>query len=196
MFDQARTEQRLFTEARTHYAWLQEEVDDDTLRRIYELARWAPTGNNGQTLRAVFVKSHDAKERLRPALFPMNVDKAMTAPVTALLAYDVHWYEHMNHLAPHRPNSREQYEVMPAERREYLGHFNAVLQCAYMIIAARALGLDCGPMGGFDRTLADAAFFPDGGCRSILLVNLGHGDPAKVVPRAPRFDFDAACRIA
>lgn len=124
----------------------------------------------------------------------MNVDKAMTAPVTALIAYDVHWHERMAQLSG-RPDARERFEAMPAERRDYLGHFNAVLQSAYLIMAARALGLDCGPMGGFDRALADAAFFPDGRCRSILLVNLGHGDPARVVPRMPRLDFPTACRI-
>ncbi|HEY4176869.1 MAG TPA: malonic semialdehyde reductase [Kofleriaceae bacterium] len=183
----------LFTDARTHYAWLPEPVADETLRKIYELARWPPTGNNGQTMRAVFVKSAEAKERLRPALFPMNVEKAMTAPVTALVAYDVQWAEQMPYLTG---KQSDQYAAMTQERRDYLGHFNAVLQCAYLIIAARGLCLDCGPMGGFDRATADAAFFPDGRWRSILLVNIGHGDPAAVRPRMPRLAFETACRIA
>ncbi|HEY4055389.1 MAG TPA: malonic semialdehyde reductase [Kofleriaceae bacterium] len=184
---------QLFTDARTHYGWLPEPVDDATLQKIYELARWPPTGNNGQTMRIVFVRSAEAKERLRPALFPMNVEKAMTAPVTALIAYDATWWTHMPYLTG---KQSDQYLAMTEERRDYLGHFNAVLGAAYMIIAARSLGLDCGPMGGFDRGVADAAFFPDGAWRSILLLSVGHGDPEKLRPRMPRLAFETACRIA
>lgn len=185
---------QLFTDARTHYGWLPDPVDDETLQRIYELARWAPTGNNGSTMRVVFIKSPEAKEKLRPALFPMNVEKVMTAPASALIAYDVMWWEKMPYLTG-KP-SLEQFHAMTQERRDYLGHFNAVLGAAYMIMAARSLGLDCGPMGGFDRDVANAAFFPDGAWRSILVINLGHGDPAKIRPRMPRLDFATACRIA
>lgn len=187
---------RLFTEAHTHYAWQARAVDDDLLQRLYELARWAPTGNNGQSLRIVFARSAEAKARLQPALFPLNIEKTMTAPVTAILAYDATWYAHMQELAPHRPNVREQYDAMPVERRDHLGFFNAVLQAGYLILAARALGLDCGPVGGFERPVVDAAFFPDGAWRTVLLLNLGHGDPAKRQPRAPRLAFATACRIA
>jgi 3-hydroxypropanoate dehydrogenase len=185
----------LFTAARTHYAWLPEPVGDDLLRRIYELLRWAPTGSNAQTLRIAFVRSPEAKERLRPALFPANVEKAMTAPATAILAYDVAWYERMPELAPFRPNVLEQYLAMPPERRDHLAALNSNVQAGYFILAARAIGLDCGPMGGFDRAKVDAAFFPDGAWRSQLLVNLGYGDPEKTMARMPRLDFETACRI-
>jgi 3-hydroxypropanoate dehydrogenase len=185
----------LFTDARTHYAWLPEPVDASILQRIYELMRWAPTGGNGQSLRVVFVTSPEAKERLRPGLFPMNVEKAMTAPATAILAYDVAWYERLTELAPFRPGARDQMAAMPTEVRDQMGSMNATLQAGYFILAARALGLDCGPMGGFDKAKVDAEFFPDKAWRSIVLVNLGHGDPAKVVPRMPRLEFATACRI-
>jgi 3-hydroxypropanoate dehydrogenase len=185
----------LFTTARTHYAWLPTPVDADLLQRVYELARWAPTGGNGQSLRVVFAASREAKERLRPTLAPMNVDKTMTAPVTAILAYDVAWYERLPELAPFRPGARDQIVAMPAEKRDRMGLQNAYLQSGYLILAARALGLDCGPMAGFDPTQLDAEFFRDGAWRSILLLNLGYGDPAKVLPRMPRLEFATACRI-
>jgi 3-hydroxypropanoate dehydrogenase len=137
----------------------------------------------------------DAKERLRPALFPANVDKAMTAPTTAILAYDVAWYERLPELAPFRPGARDQIAAMPTEKRDRMGSQNAHLQAGYLILAARALGLDCGPMGGFDPAKVDAEFFADGAWRSILLVNLGYGDPAKVLPRMPRLELATACRI-
>jgi 3-hydroxypropanoate dehydrogenase len=193
----ARTEELalLFTAARTHYAWLPEPVDDDLLRRLYELVRWAPTGSNAQTMRIAFVRSPEGKERLRPALFPANVEKAMTAPVTAILAYDVAWYERMPELAPFRPNVLDQYLTMPAERRDQLAALNSHVQAGYFILAARAVGLDCGPMGGFDRAKVDAAFFPNGAWHSQLLVNLGYGDPEKTMARMPRLDFETVCRL-
>jgi 3-hydroxypropanoate dehydrogenase len=194
---QARDEELalLFTAARTHYAWLPTPVGDDLLQRVYELARWAPTGGNSNPLRIVFVKSAEAKERLRPALPPPNVDKMMTAPATAILAYDVAWYDRLPELAPFRPGAREQILAMPAERRERLSVMNADLQAGYLILAARAHGLDCGPMGGFDPPKVDAEFFPDGAWRTVLLLNLGYGDPAKTQPRMPRLEFATACRI-
>jgi 3-hydroxypropanoate dehydrogenase len=186
----------LFTEAHTHYAWLSDPVDDEQLRRVYELARWAPTGSNAQPLRVTFVRSAAHKELLRPALAPTNVEKVMTAPVTAVLAYDVTWYEHLPQLAPFRANVREQIAALPAERRDHLGAINASLQAGYFILAARACGLDCGPIGGFDPAKVDAALFPDGAWRSVIpLVNLGHGDPEKRMPRMPRLAFETACKI-
>lgn len=185
----------LYTEARTHYAWLPTPVDDDLLRRIYELARWAPTGGNGNSLRIDFVKSSAAKERLRPAVAAGNVDKMMTAPVTAILAYDAAWYDRLTELMPARPAMRDQIAGLPPDVRDRMGQMNATLQAGYVILAARALGLDCGPMGGFDNAKVDAEFFPDGAQRSIVLLNFGYGDPAKVLPRMPRLDFDTACRI-
>ena len=131
-----------------------------------------------------------------PALAPGNVDKSMAAPVTAILAYDVAWYEQLGRLTPSRPESRERFAAMPAAERDRLADLNALLQAGYLILAARAVGLDCGPMGGFDRAKVDAAFFPDGAWRSLLLVNLGHGDPTRLFPRQPRLDFDDVCRLA
>lgn len=185
----------LFTAARTHYAWLPDAVDDETLRRVYDLARWAPTGSNAQPLRVAFVRSAAAKERLKPALAPGNVEKVMTAPVTAILAYDVAWHEHLPLLAA-RPGAREHIAALPVERRDTLGLVNASLQAGYFILAARANGLDCGPIGGFNPAKVDAEFFPDGAWRTILpLVNLGHGDPAHTQPRMPRLEFATACRV-
>jgi 3-hydroxypropanoate dehydrogenase len=185
----------VFTEARTHYAWTSDPVPDEQLHQLFELLRWPPTGSNAQTLRIVFVRSAEAKERLRPALAPANVDKAMTAPVTAILAYDAAWYEQLGRLAPSRPDSRDRIAALPEAERDRLATTSALLQAGYLILAARALGLDCGPMGGFDRAKVDAAFFADGAWRSLLLVNLGHGDPARVFPRQPRLDFADVCRI-
>ncbi len=185
----------LFTEARTHSGWLDRPIDDATLRRLYDLVRRGPTGGNTQPLRVVFVKSAAAKERLRPVLAPANVDKAMSAPVTAIVAYDSQYFELMPKLFPARPDMRDVQEKMPQDRRTYLALINSTLQAGYLILAARALGLDCGPLGGFDTAKTDAEFFPDGRWRSTLLVNLGHGDPAKLHPRNPRLDFEEACRI-
>jgi 3-hydroxypropanoate dehydrogenase len=187
--------ERVFTNARTHYAWTSEPVSDDQLRAMFELWRWPPTGSNAQPLRVTFVRSAAAKERLRPTLAPMNVEKAMTAPVTAILAYDVAWFEHLPRLAPSNPGNRDRIAGLPAEERDRLATLNALVQAGYFILAARTIGLDCGPMGGFDRAKIDAAFFPDGTCRSLILVNLGHGDPARTLPRQPRLDFAEVCRL-
>jgi 3-hydroxypropanoate dehydrogenase len=185
---------RLFLEARTHSAWLDRPVDDAILRRIYETARMAPTSANTQPLRIVFVRSPDAKERLKPALSPGNVDKTMAAPATAIIAYDLEFYEKLPKLFPGR-DMKSAFAGMPAEKRERVAFQNSSIQGGYVILAARALGLDCGPMGGFDNAKVDAAFFPDGKWRSNFLINLGYGDPSKLFPRNPRLDFDEACRI-
>lgn len=185
----------LFTKARTHNAWLDRPVDDATLRRLYDLVRMGPTGGNTQPLRVVFVKTAAAKERLRPVLAPLNVDKAMSAPVTAIVAYDSQYFELMPKLFPARPDMRDLQEKMPQDRRTYLALINSTLQAGFLILAARALGLDCGPIGGFDAAKTDAEFFPDGRWRSTLLMNLGYGDPTKLYPRNPRLDFEEACRI-
>ncbi len=184
----------LFREARTHQVWQERAVPEAVLRRVYELARMAPTAMNSQPLRLVFVTSAGAKERLKPALSPGNVDKTMSAPVTAILAYDTAFYDQMPKLFPSR-DVRTGLVARPAEAREKMATQNATLQAAYVLLAARALGLDCGPMGGFDSAKVDEAFFPDGGWKSFLLMNLGYGDPEKLFPRNPRLDFDEACRI-
>jgi 3-hydroxypropanoate dehydrogenase len=184
----------LFLEARTHNAWLPKPVEDTLLRRIYETARMGPTTANTQPMRVVFVKSPEAKERLRPALSPGNLEKTIAAPVTAIVAHDLEFYENLPKLMPHI-DARSWFVNAPAERKERVAFQSGTLQGAYLLIAARALGLDCGPMAGFDNAKVDAEFFPDGKWKSNFLMNLGYGDPAKVHPRNPRLSFEEACRI-
>jgi len=186
---------KLFLNARTYTAWLDRTVDDDTLRRLYDTLRMAPTSANTQPARFVFVKSAEAKSRLRPALSPGNVDKTMSAPATAIVAYDQEFHENIPKLFPARPEMKAGFANMPPQAREFFLVQNASLQAAYLILAARALGLDCGPMGGFDRAKVDEAFLAATTWKSILLINLGYGDPGKLYPRNPRLDFDEACRI-
>jgi 3-hydroxypropanoate dehydrogenase len=185
----------LFLEARTHRRWVDRLVDDALLRRVYELARWPPTSANSEPMRVVFVKSADAKERLRPALDAGNVEQTMSAPATAIVAHDTRFFEEMPKLAPTRPDIGARFASAPDAMRERLAFQGGTLQGGYLILAARALGLDCGPMGGFDRAKVDATFFPDGRWKSNFLVNLGYGDPAHLRLRAPRLEFDEACRI-
>jgi 3-hydroxypropanoate dehydrogenase len=187
--------ERLFLHARTHNGWLDTPVDDALLRRIYEVARLGPTAANSVPARFVFVKSREAKERLRPALAAGNVDKTMQAPVTAIVAYDEAFHERMPHLFPARPQMRESLGAMPVDKRDWMLLQNGSLQAGYLIMAARSLGLDCGPMGGFDRAAVDKLFLEGTAWKSILLVNMGHGDPAKLHPRLPRLAFEQACRI-
>lgn len=185
----------LFSGARTYRRWIDRPVDVSLLRRVYELARWPPTSANCQPLRLVFVVSREAKERLRPALDPGNVEQTMAAPVTAIVAYDGRFFEHMPRLAPQRPGMAERLAARPDDVRERMAFQSGTLQGAYVILAARALGLDCGPMAGFNRDLLDRTFFPDGRWKSNFLLNLGYGDPAVLHPRGPRLEFDDACRI-
>ncbi|MEZ4399204.1 MAG: malonic semialdehyde reductase [Kofleriaceae bacterium] len=186
---------QLFLAARTHNAWQARAVDDAVLQRVYELARMAPTAANSQPLRVVFVKSPEAKARLRPALDAGNVDKTMAAPVTAIVAFDTAFHEHMGTLFPHAPAVGAAMAGMPEAARTTFLYRNGSLQGAYLMLAARALGLDCGPMSGFDAAKVDAAFFADGRWRSNFLCNLGYGDDAKLFPRSPRLGFADACRI-
>jgi 3-hydroxypropanoate dehydrogenase len=185
----------LFLDARTHNGWTEQPVDDAILRRLYELVRMGPTSMNCQPVRLVFVKSREAKNRLRPALSAGNVDKTMAAPVTAIVAYDAEFYLKMAKLVPHSPDAGKRIGGMEPEARRRMALLSASLQGGYLIIVARGLGLDCGPMAGFDAEKVDSEFFPDGKWRSMLLLNLGHGDAARLHPRAPRLEFDEACRI-
>jgi 3-hydroxypropanoate dehydrogenase len=185
----------LFLNARTHRRWVDRPVDDALLRRVYDLARWPPTSANSEPMRLVFVKSAGAKERLRPAVDAGNLEQTMTAPVTAVVAYDPQFFDKMSKLAPARPDMGERLAAAPEAVRERLAFQGGTLQGGYLMLAARALGLDCGPMGGFDRAMVDATFFPDGRWKSNFLLNLGYGDPATLRPRAPRLDFDEACRV-
>jgi 3-hydroxypropanoate dehydrogenase len=183
----------IFRTARTHRAWRDEPVSDATLRAVYELMKWGPTTTNSCPARIVFVRTAAAKERLKPALDAGNVVQTMAAPVTAIVAYDLEFYEKLPRLAPHT-DARSWFAGKP-ELIRITALRNGSLQGAYMIIAARAVGLDCGPMSGFDNAKVDAEFFPDGRVKSNFLCNLGYGDPAKLRPRGPRLSFDEACAI-
>jgi len=186
----------LFHDARTHRAWTSEPVSDDTLVQLYSLVRLPPTSANCEPARLVFVRSKEAKERLKPALDAGNVDKTMTAPVTAIVAYDTEYHLKLQQLNPHSKNIVEKASQRSLESRTREATFSATLQAAYLILAARGLGLDCGPMGGFNAELVDAEFFPDGTWKAVgVLVNLGHGDASKLHPRAPRLSFDEACLV-
>jgi 3-hydroxypropanoate dehydrogenase len=185
----------IFRAARTHNAF-SGTVSDSQLRELYELMKWGPTTMNTQPMRIVFVRSKQAKEKLRPALSPGNLDKTMAAPVTAIIAYDPRFYENLPKTFPNRPDAIKGFQgddkLAANERTAFR---NGTLQGAYFIIAARALGLDCGPMSGFDNAKVDAAFFPDGRWKSNFLCNLGRGDPSKIFPRNPRLTFEEACRV-
>jgi 3-hydroxypropanoate dehydrogenase len=186
----------IFLEARTHSAWLPKPVDDELLRRIYDVAKWGPTSANSNPMRLVFVKSHQARERLKPALSPGNVDKTMAAPVTAIVASDEKFHEWLPKLFPHNLDLGKMFTVPGKEEFTRTHAFrNATLQGAYLIIAARAFGLDAGPMSGFDNAKVDAEFLAESGWKSNFLLNLGYGDPSRLMPRNPRLSFDEACRI-
>jgi 3-hydroxypropanoate dehydrogenase len=186
----------LFREARTHNAWLPRPVDDDLLRRVYDLAKLGPTSANTCPMRVVFIKSAEAKERLKPALAPGNVEKTMAAPVCAIIANDLRFYEYIPRLFPQSPKFAEMFTSPGKEEFTRTHAFrNATLQGGYFILAARALGLDTGPMSGFDNAKVDAEFFPDGRYQSNFLINLGYGDASKLFPRNPRLDFDEVCQI-
>ena len=184
---------RLFLDARTHAAWTDHPVADATLRELYETLRWGPTAANCSPLRIVFVRGREAKERLRPALSPGNVEKTMAAPVTAILAHDLGFPDTLPRLFPHA-DARSWYAGNEPYIRE-TAFRNAAIQGGYFIVAARALGLDCGPMSGFDASKVDAAFFAGTTWRANFLCNLGYGDASRLHPRGPRLSFDDACRI-
>jgi len=184
----------IFREARTHSVWLDKPVDDALLAQVYDLAKLGPTSANMCPMRVVFVKSKAAKERLKPALSTGNVDKTMTAPVTAIISMDVHFYEKLPELFPH-VDARAWFKDLPENVLEYMALRNGSLQAGYFILAARSLGLDCGPMSGFDNAKVDAMFFGGTTVKSNFLCNLGHGDAAKLHPRSPRLSFEEACQI-
>jgi 3-hydroxypropanoate dehydrogenase len=199
---------RLFREARTYTTWQRRPVDDATLRDLYELLKWVPTSANASPARFAFLRSKEAKERLRPALAPGNVEKTMTAPVTVIVAYDMKFYDQLAKLFPQRPGVKQMFESNP-QLVEVTAQRNSTLQGAYLILAARALGLDCGPMSGFDNAKVDEEFFaagkpcfgcdqeffPEGHVKSNFLCNLGYGDPSTLFPRLPRLSFNEACSL-
>jgi 3-hydroxypropanoate dehydrogenase len=186
----------LFTQARTQNGWLDLPVTDAQLRQAFELMRMAPTSANTQPARFVFLRSQAAKARLRPALSPGNVDKTLAAPVVAIIAYDLDFHELMPRVFPHNPGMKAGFDGDDKRAvRERFAFRNGTLQGAYFMLAARAVGLDVGPMSGFDNARVDAEVFPDGRWRSNFLCNLGRGDPSKVMQRLPRLEFDEACRL-
>jgi 3-hydroxypropanoate dehydrogenase len=184
---------QLFRNARTYNAF-SGEIDDATLHRLYELLKWGPTAANAGPARFVFVRSAEAKARLAPALDPGNRDKTLAAPVTVIVGYDMAFYDKLPVLFPHT-DARSWFAGKPEPVLQTVAMRNGSLQGAYLILAARALGLDCGPMSGFNNALLDEAFFAGTAIRSNFLVNLGKGDPDSIFPRSPRLGFDEACRI-
>jgi 3-hydroxypropanoate dehydrogenase len=198
----------LFRTARTHAKWLPRPVTDETLRELYELLKWAPTSANAAPARFAFLRSKEAKERLRPAMAPLNVQKTMTAPVTVIIAYDMKFYEQLPKLFPQNPGMAKLFESSP-DMVEATAKRNSSLQGAYLIMAARSLGLDCGPMSGFDQAKVDEEFFaagkpcfgcdqeffPEGHVRTNFLCNLGYGDPSSQYQRLPRLAFTEACSL-
>jgi len=198
----------LFREARTYATWQDRPVSDDTLRALYELVKWGPTSANAEPARFAFLRTKDAKERLRPALAPLNVEKTMTAPVTVIVAYDLKFYAQLPKLFPQNPGMAKLFEDNP-EMVESTAKRNSSLQGAYLMMAARALGLDCGPMSGFDPAKVDEEFFsagkpcfgcdqeffPEGHVKTNFLCNIGYGDPRSLHPRLPRLPFNEACSL-
>lgn len=184
----------IFRHARTHNAWLPKPVSDEALHQVYDLMKWGATSANCSPARILFIRSPEAKQRLKPALGAGNRDKTMAAPVTAILGYDLEFYDMLPRLFPHDQSARSWFAGKP-DVIEATAFRNGTLQGAYLMIAARACGLDCGPMSGFDNAKVDAEFFPGGRVKSNFLCNLGYGDPEGLFPRSPRLPFDEACTI-
>jgi len=184
---------QLFTEARSHHAFLEREISDALLQQLYDLTKWAPTSFNMSPARFVFVRSKPAKEKLATALMEANIPQTMQASATVIVATDSEFYEELPRLYP-------AYDAKPiyannAVAAEEAGFRNGSLQGGYLMLAARSLGLDVGPMSGFDAAKLDTLFFPDGKYKSNFLVNLGYGDASKLYPRGPRLSFNEACSI-
>ncbi len=184
---------QLFLKARTHNAWLDKPVPDDLLKQIVEIMKWGPTSANQSPARIIFVKSPEAKARLKPYLQAGNVEKTMKAPVCAIIGHDLDFYEHLPKLFPH--TDAKSWFVGNEPLIETSAFRNGTLQGGYFILAARALGLDCGPMSGFDNEGVDREFFAGTRIKSNFLCNLGYGDPAALFPRSPRFSFDEMAKI-
>jgi 3-hydroxypropanoate dehydrogenase len=198
----------LFRTARTYSKWQPRPVTDETLHELYDVLKWAPTSANSAPARFVFLRTSEAKERLRPALAPLNVEKTMSAPVTVIVAYDMKFYDQLPKLFPHSPGMATLFANSP-DMVESTAKRNSSLQGAYLIMAARSLGLDCGPMSGFDHAKVDEEFFaagkpcfgcdqeffPEGHVKTNFLCNLGYGDPSSLFPRLPRLAFSEACSL-
>jgi 3-hydroxypropanoate dehydrogenase len=188
------TTEQLFTEARSHNGFFDRPVPDETLRRLHELLKWGPTSANSSPARFVFVRSAAAKERLVECMNPGNQQKVRSAPVTAIIGMDMAFYERLPQLFPH--TDARSWFAGKAALTEATAFRNSSLQGAYLILAARALGLDCGPMSGFDAAKMDAAFWAGTAVKTNFVCALGYGDPAKLFGRSPRLSFDEACTLA
>ncbi|MBX7199613.1 MAG: malonic semialdehyde reductase [Rhodospirillaceae bacterium] len=184
----------IFRKARTQNSWRPEAIPEELLRRIYDLAKFGPTTANSTPARFVFVMSKEGKEKLKPCLSAGNLEKTMAAPVTVIIGYDTRFYELLPELFPHDQTARSWFEGKEAHIQETALR-NGSLQGAYLMVAARALGLDYGPMSGFDQAKVNAAFFPDGRVKSNFLCNLAYGDDRKIFPRNPRLSFERACQV-
>ncbi len=185
---------QLFTEARTCNAFLDKEVTDDLIKELYELMKWAPTSMNCQPGYYVVAKSTEAKEKLNKALAPGNQQKSLAAPATVIIASDTQFYNNLPVLFPAYPTAKDMFESNESFR-DTTAFRNSSLQGAYFIMAARSLGLDCGPMSGFDNKVVDETFFPDGRYKSNFLINIGYGDASKNYPRGPRLAFADVVKI-
>ena len=184
---------QLFTAARTHNGWLDKEVPDTLLEHAVDYAKWGPTSANCSPMRVIFVRTPEAKARLAPAMSPGNLEKTMAAPATAIVAFDLDFPDHLPFLYP--ATVARAWFIGNDTLIEETAFRNATLQAGYLIMALRALGLDCGPMSGFDKATVDAEFFAGTRIRSNFLINIGYGDPSKLYPRGPRFAFDDIARI-
>jgi len=183
----------IFRTARSQNGWLDREVSDEQIHEVYELMKFGPTAANNCPARITFLKSEDSKNRLKPHLDEGNIDKTMSAPVVAIIGYDTEFYEKLPYLFPHT-DARSWFAGKP-EKIVASGSMNATLQAAYFMIAARSIGLDCGPMGGFNNEGVDSEFFSDGKTKTLLICSIGYGDKSKVFPRSPRLDFAEACKV-
>jgi 3-hydroxypropanoate dehydrogenase len=186
--------EQLFEDARTHNGFVPTPVPEATLRALYERAKWPPTATNSNPMRVCFVTSAESKARLLPCMDAGNVEKTRGAPVTAILGMDLEFHDKLPFLFPHAADARGWFAGKPEKIRENALR-NASLQGGYFILAARSLGLDCGPMGGFDAARVDAEFWAGTAVKTNFICNLGHGDPARLRPRGPRFAFNEVCRI-
>lgn len=187
---------RVFRNGRSQNGWLAEPVSDEQLKQVYELMKWGPTSVNCSPARIVFVRSEAGKAKLKDALSPGNVDKSMTAPVLAVVGYETRFYEDLPRLFPHNPAVKTWFEGEAKLGFAQTTAFrNGTLQGGYLIAAARAVGLDCGPMSGFDNAKVDAALFAGTSVKSNFICGLGRGDPSKLFPRSPRLSFDEACKL-
>jgi 3-hydroxypropanoate dehydrogenase len=188
---------KILREARSQNGFLDKPVSDDQLRRIYDILKWGPTSSNSQPARFVFIRTKEGKEKLRPALSSGNTDKTMAAPVTAIVAYDSQFYEHLPKIFPHNLTAQSWFSGPGKEDVAFKTAFrNGSLQGAYLMIAVRSIGLDVGAMSGFDNAKVDAAFFPDGRFKSNFLCNIGYGDGSKLFNRNPRHAFEDVCTLA